>query len=746
MSLAVISSRAATGRVLSRCFASCSTRRVESDASSGSGSGSNGIGEEVDNSRRSIYQNSKAALRPRANAKSPLYASGTLLKSLPRSQKKDEKGSTSTLTIDERTADASYVAALRSPAARSDDKLRQLYAQLNKTTRNPRNDAINCVQVCTKIKQHLKQISPQGSIIPPPIYVYEVLLKRFSNAGAYDICLEVIREMQDTGFTIGISELNFLLGAAVQNGEEDLIEEVLQKIASLDGGPEASEQSSISQQPTILSESMTRNWDPTTYQHLIKRCNYSHNPEYALLLIASASYRQKKGGDELSFLSDVLTHTTVVDIVLTICHAREARLAVELGQWFHNGVAARKLAVQSWMTMLRCCAEQAYLPGIKISWYHAVDQGLLTPDDGLIINILNAAAREGDVEFVEKIQSYHKVRLALANLSLQEWHLTPLFEAYCVNGEYSKAIQTIVDIAHITHTNFTTNSLIALKSQAQKSALELNKAYISFMTVGRDSSLRGVSTVVLNTLLQAANHLGETATVFKLYRSRKLVRNESSPPDVELPDLPGLKAKVSDEVNEIEKANVVVEKGAPTTIGERKDRWTSSSVNDVPAEADTFKHGLQADIETINQILYAAVQIQNHQVGQIFLRHMNAARIQANERTYELAIRLELTKHDYQDAFRLLEECKKRGMIPNRWTYIYIGKRCLFEKDPRWIMISKEMLENKYSLGGQLTYAMLQEGHMTAEEARGYSTQDERPRYERLGTGYGPMQDDYSSR
>jgi hypothetical protein len=731
---------------LSRCLASSSTTRTESSAS-GSGSSSS-KGEEVDDSKRPLYQNSKAALRPRANARSPLYASGTLLKSLPRSQRNESKGSSSvTPEIDERTADASYVAALRSPAARSDDKLRQLYSQLNKTTRNSRNDAIHCVQVCKLIKQHLEQISPEGAAITPPIYVYEVLLKRLAIAGAYDLCLEVITEMEDTGFSIGISELNFLVGAAVQNGEEVLIEEALSKIASLDGVSEASAQSTSSHQFTILSESMTRNWNSTTYQHLLKRCALSHNPEFALLLIGSASYRQKKDGDGLSFLSDVLTHTTVVDIIMTICHAREARLAVELGQWFHNGVAARKLAVQSWMTILRCCAEQAYLPGIKISWHHAVDQGLLTPDDGLVINVINAAAREGDVEFVERIQSYHRIRLAQANLSLHEWHLTLLFEAHCVNGDYGRAIQSIVDTGRLTHTNYTTNSLIPLKTRAQKSTQELDKAYEAFLEVGRDLSPNGgVSTVVLNSLMQAANRLEKSAMVFKLYRSRKLVRNESSPIDAELPPLPIMLTKERDEVDELKRTNVVAEDSTSTAPGERTDRWTPGSAIEIPAETDIYKHGLQADIETFNEALYAAVQIQNHLVGQIFLRHMNAAKIQANERTYELAIRLELTNKDYQDAFRLLEECKKRGMVPNRWTYMYIGKRCLHENDPRWIMISKEMMENQYSLGGQLTYAMLEGGLITAEEARGYSTKDDRPRYERPGTGYGPMQDDYSSR
>jgi pentatricopeptide repeat protein len=704
MSIAAISSRVGTSRItLSRCFSQCSSVLGEPSSSGGSSSTSSSTQREPE-SRVPLYQNSKAASRPRANARSPLYARGAI-KKRQTDGRVNTKGSPSSQR-GEASGDASYIAALNTPAALSSDELRQLYARLDK--QQSQKNVLDCLTICKLIKRKLRDLSLDGTVIKPPIYVYEMLLKRLSHVGDYDLCLRVVKDMKDTGFEIDMTVLNHLLKAAVQQGDQALIEDALSEISAYNGSidPYNSQPSSNEQPATILSEQTTRNWTPATYQHLLHRCYLSHNPEYALLLIGSASYRQKKGGDELSFLSDVLTHDTVADIVKLLAHVREARLAVEIGQWFNDAVAARKLSVQSWMTILRCCADQLYLPGIKIAWEHAVEQGLVTPDDGLVIGVLNAAAREGETAFVQRIQYYHRLRLAQANLSLQECHLVPLFEAYCKNKDYYRAIQSIVNAARITSTNYTTKSLISLKFQAASSREDLEAAYDAFLAAGRNSSPQGgVSVVVLNTLIQAANRLNDSAMTFKLYRSRNLVRNESSPPDAPLPRLPRVQ---SDEIEERKMSSDDVEQ-VDTEADTREDAWTRKKSN-------VNQYAIQADVETYNEVLFAALGIRNYQIGQVIFRQFNAAKMQGNQRTYEVGIRLELIKDDYQGAFKLLEECKKRNLVPSMWTYLKLAKRCLGEDDPRWVMVAREMMENGYRLGNVLFRAMQQGNHLTDEE------------------------------
>lgn len=713
MSIAALSSRAGTSRIVSRYFSASS---FVWGGPSTSGGSSGGKGKESE-SRGSLYQNSKAASRPRANARSPLYAGKAVKKR--QSDRIASSKSPSSFRRNDDTGDASYIAALNSPAARSSDNLRQLYARLDKQSQK---SVLDCLTTCHLIKQELWTLSADGPPISPPLYVYQVLLKRLSHVGDYDFCLKVIEDMRDIGFAIDMAILNHLLKAAVEHGDETLIDDALAKIAAYNGSidPYNSGHSSSQQSTTILSEHTTRNWTPTTYQHLLRRCHLSHNIDYALLLLGSASLRQKKGGDELSFISDVLTHRTVADIIMLLAHVREARLAVEIGLWLHSGVAARKLSVQSWMTILRCCADQLYLPGIKIAWEYAVEQGLVTPDDGLVIGILNAAAREGDTAYVQRIQYYHRLRLAQANLSLQECHLMPLFEAHCVNRDFFRAIQSLVNTARITQTSYTTESLNSLRVQASSSREDLEAAYEAFLAAGRDPSPQGgVSVVVLNTLLKAANRIQESAMAFKLYRSRNLVRNETSPPDAPLPRLPRVQ---SDEFVARQMSNDEVEQ----QVDIREDARS-------PTSRISNQHAVQADVETYNQVLYAALKINNYQVGQVLFRHFNAAKMQANERTYEVGIRLELTKDDYQGAFKLLEECKRRNLIPTLWSYATLANRCLVENDPRWVMVAREMLENGYKLDWRLFQAMQEGDHLTTEEIKMFN-EGERDR------------DDYSAR
>lgn len=702
MSYAVVSSGTRSCR---RCFSTSSRLYYAAEVSSSSSSQHN---QDEDESRKPFYQNSKAASRPRPNTRSPLYTASLL----PKLQDGDFRRR-KTQPVDN-SLQAPYIAALNSPPARLDENLHQLYMRLDAGDR-PRTPT-DCIRMCADIKSRLQRLSTNGKTIQPPVYVYQILLKSLAEHGAYELCLQVVADMEACGLEVDITIMNLVLRAAISMGEEQQIEETLVKIASLHGDYNLAEPSSVNSRKTLLPKEWTKNWNPTTYQLLLRRCRFSHNVDFSFALLGSASLRQKEGGDGLSFLTDVMDHNSVVDLIYLLSHAREARLLVEVAHWLENGVAARKLQAQSWMTVLRCCADQAYLPGIKIAWEYTVNKGLMTPDDGIIILILNAASRAGDTEFIKIILDYHRERLKQANLSLQEWHYMPLFDSHCINRDYIQALETANFINKTTGKNLKRISLWPLRIAACTSMEDMKAAFEAFLHVGRDPSEKGgISVEILNTLLNASNRLGKFGMSMKLYRSRNVVRNDTSPPDCPLPPLPN--SIQDDELNDInlleEEQQAEVNDSRPATTlakepSNQKDKFQSDLI-------DEDKHLLKADIETYNELLYAAVMVCKPKVGQVFFRHLNQAKLKADERTYELAIRLQLIHTDYSDSFRLLEECKKRGMKPNRWSYLLLAVRCLQEGDPRWVGLGLEMLELDYGLGHKLYYAMVEGGHLTAD-------------------------------
>lgn len=597
----------------------------------------------------------------------------------------------------------SLASALNSTQARLDPVLRRLYERLE--SRAPKYDLVETIHACHAIKKRLQGHGSEGAPIAPPLFVYTILLRKLSIGGKVDMCKEVKEDMQAVGLKVGIETMNWILMAAVKNGQVEGIEEVLSDIASLHDDVDdlsstaedverEDDVTEASSSAPLLSTTWTKNWTPTTYQHLITHCQQSHNLEYALALLGSASHRGYDEGNDSNFLTLVLSPTTVVDLLFLVTHCREARLAAELAQWIDDGIGARRLSAQSWMTVLRCCADLNWFPGTEVAWEGAVVKGLLVPDEGLFNQILVTAGRARQSDFVQSVLNYRKAR---SKTPFHEWHLMPLFEAQCANHDFVHALLTLTHASRLASrplSDFATSPLVRAASESMEN---LNMACEALIQVGRDTTpAGGVYIGALNGLINAATNLGAHSMALQIYRTRHFLRSESSKPDCPMPSMFEGEKVGADHGDDLAKATQAME----------RDDGVSSATD----------HALQPNIDTFNALLTVALATKSHTMATTIFKQLNAHKVKANERTYERAIRLSLLQDNYQNAFRLLEECKKRDLVPTRWSYFYIGLRCLEENDPRWIQIGKEMLETGYNPGHTLGRKLREGGYIANDE------------------------------
>lgn len=565
----------------------------------------------------------------------------------------------------------------------------------------------------------------------PPKNMYTSIIRRSGHNGLVTLCKSIITDMRDCGHNIHVHDLNHLLKAAILSGDEEEIHTTLQLIAELpsprvmDRESEAvqAEHSRLTGASPLLSPDWTRNWTEETYSHLFLRCQMTHNAEFCLALLGAASQktalprsssREPNQVQEASqsFLFKVLAPATMTAILVTLSGAREARLAADTALWMDEYIGTRRLSPLDWMYVLRVCSDVDWFPGMSLAWGRAVVQGMTTVDEGLLLAVILCASRSGEADFIKEALELWRKRATVNTATLQEWHLAPLLDAYCASFDFEGAIRTSTKIAQVqsggnASGSHSDTSLESLMKAAGASGAMLEAAYDAFMRVGRDASPQGgVSVSALNALMKSANRLGRPDVVLKLYKSRQFVRNESSPSDSLLPPWS------------------IEEDGEKDMRAATNDGVSSSSSSDEASAAvldeDLIEDGhdqrrmlrasarftVQASIDTFNILLSTAINRRSRRLAKAVMAHLVAARIPATAVTYERAIVLALTQPTYEAAFSYLEECKLRGHVPTRASYLAIAKRCLEEHDERWVGIGNEMIENGYKTGKVLHGAL----------------------------------------
>lgn len=683
---------------------------------------------EHDVRKRTLYEHSRASSRPRPNLHTPMFASrrsGTRAKLLARQHlSSGEEHENAIGAPDAITEGPSSSSAFDDVLARTDLKLRSLYSTVSRKRADM--DLVGILETCADIKERLEEIAVERelpSIPPPSLHVYRCLLHTAAERGHIELCKSTLEDMRALNFDVDVDLINFHLKACVVASDEVGVEDVLETIASM---PSTEEDETTELQenlmPVIVSRQWTRNWTPKTYHHILLRCNLTHNLEMALALLGSASQTKLSGIQEEgearredAFLAQVLNPSTCLNILHVTAHCREARLLVDLALWMEGGASMRSFDTRIWLSVLRCCADNDWVSGLEIAWDQAVRKSLLTPDEGLVVQVLNTLCRvPGQSVFIQEILSlffnYNPASSSLRSprtlhkkWALQEWHLAPLFEAQCLEHAFEAAFRTANQIACLGGgvTSPTHHSLKALTRCASSSKEAMSKAYAALKKVGvEQTQFGGMLTGSLNAMIAAANRLSDKMLAVQIYRDRKYLRDarlrnpskQTSPVNLPAPPL----------IEQEEKEDY------QTWGGKRLKRSGLDQIM-FKMSREELACAVKADANTFDELLSTAIDARDRLMGTLIFKDLNYLRERSSKtvvaqdttsdstvtptvRTYERAIILCLTqKGYYEDAFKFLEEAKRRRLVPTRTSYEAIILRCKQAGDDRWETVAREL-------------------------------------------------------
>lgn len=88
-------------------------------------------------------------------------------------------------------------------------------------------------------------------------------------------------------------------------------------------------------------------------------------------------------------------------------------------------------------TLISIANEQS--EGVELAWQHTVVARHYTPDEGLLANVLNVAARTGNPDMVTRVLDV----LPVLSVQPEEYHLVALMEAYVKAGRVPQALQVL---------------------------------------------------------------------------------------------------------------------------------------------------------------------------------------------------------------------------------------------------------------------------------------------------------------
>jgi hypothetical protein len=176
-----------------------------------------------------------------------------------------------------------------------------------------------------------------------------------------------------------------------------------------------------------------------------------------------------------------------------------------------------------WSFLLGVFSRDAFYEGIEYVWGRAVTSGLYCPSDGVVLSVLNAASRNGDVTMaMESIKI-----LSSRGRKLGMHHFEPLLEVHTGANDLPKAFLTMCLITK-AGLQPDLSSTRALYQKLQISPSQTEEA----LTILRDlKQHQQVPTAAFNVILEATLFHHGFKPSLDLYRSMPQVCN--SPPDVD---------------------------------------------------------------------------------------------------------------------------------------------------------------------------------------------------------------------
>ncbi|KIJ49470.1 hypothetical protein M422DRAFT_161368 [Sphaerobolus stellatus SS14] len=324
--------------------------------------------------------------------------------------------------------------------------------------------------------RHCHEMKKAG--IRPNLDCYNFLFSACSKQYLWKECLALLEDMERMDISPTVETYNHVLAAQLYNKNAD---------------------------PQMILDAMERNGlqpDGHTFRHIIAIYHMAENLEMCL-----QTYAELKA---YGFTAQLETVRYVVDLAADLGNAR---LAFELAETYEvDNTSWRKLEAQDWLSVLSVSAASYYVDGLRTAWMKVTRDYGVTPDEGLCIQVLNAAARHGLVDLA--LEAF-KVIIRLG-CPIEEFHIAPVLEASCQR----KSIQ---DALHIT------NTLTTIGAPIRQSTLEpvvelisssvdnVNKAW-SMLEKLYDAG-KPVTVHALNALLGASVHLRNLQMTVGIYKT-----------------------------------------------------------------------------------------------------------------------------------------------------------------------------------------------------------------------------------
>nr|XP_018262115.1 uncharacterized protein I303_05130 [Kwoniella dejecticola CBS 10117]OBR84273.1 hypothetical protein I303_05130 [Kwoniella dejecticola CBS 10117] len=225
---------------------------------------------------------------------------------------------------------------------------------------------------------------------------------------------------------------------------------------------------------------------PGSYHALARAAASSGNLEHIIYLISSM------------FAKNIPPPLYIVKSAIRLaCEWGCPRLALEIAEKVEKESATGVRVDQSaWTDILIASADSHFLSGVETAWNRVKNS--YTPDEGLLLSMLNAAGRWGRPDFASTI-------LEALPVSPQEQHLAPLLEAFCNAGEVPNAFHVLVSIreAGITPTMASVQPIVAVLSSVDL----IDQAFYALEDMQNEGQPIDIS--ALNALIDASSRLGD---------------------------------------------------------------------------------------------------------------------------------------------------------------------------------------------------------------------------------------------
>ena len=304
----------------------------------------------------------------------------------------------------------------------------------------------------------------------------------------------------------------------------------------------------------------------------------------------------------------------------------------------------------------------AQYEGTKYVWKARVQMGKLNPSDGMCLNILNLAGRNGDALLATSALR----TLSLRKTALSSYHYEALLEAYSRNGdlETSFRILNIMSKAGLEPDTSNTRPLFMYLTQSSNHEEARRKTMDGWETLQRmHAGGRSIPPAAVNVLLEAVITTCSFTEALNLYKQ----------------------------------VHTIVESGP---------------------NAETFNVLLRA-LSRNNQRDDATKQPKPS--AMFLVSEMRALKIKPDQLTYDRLILICLMEDDYSSAFRYLEEMEEVGKTRGEsdwWmragTAAAMVRRCILNRDERAWQILKEWENRGVGQGGWRSVRKWAEQYWTA--------------------------------